>query len=322
MKLTHSLALGAALLALGTAGPAPAQTAQWQAESPLPFERSEATAAAVGGRVYVISGNSRGNQANMFVHELEPQNGEWRERALMPGVSSHAGSAVVNGKIYVVGGFVANVHVGAHNRVYEYDPATDMWKALAPLPTPRGSPAVASVNGKVHAIGGRDAAGNTLAAHEVYDPATNMWTAAAPLPLARDHAGIAVANGRIHVFGGRTAAQVDNTGRHDIYDPRSNSWSEGAPLPTPRSAGVAAFVSGRIVYLGGECKNVQASTTFDEFEAYNPMTNSWASLPAMAQGRHAASAVAVGPVMYILGGNNGCGGVRPLKDVQTLRLRP
>jgi N-acetylneuraminic acid mutarotase len=320
MKLTHSLAFGAALLAL--TGNAQAQTAQWQAESPLPFERSEATAAAVGGRVYVISGNSRGNQANMFVHELEPQTGEWRERALMPGVSSHAGSAVVTGKIYVVGGFVANVHLGAHNRVYEYDPATDMWKALAPLPTPRGSPAVAAVNGKVHAIGGRDANQVTLAAHEIYDPASNTWTAAAPLPLARDHAGIAVVNGRIHIFGGRTVATVDNVGRHDIYDPRSNSWSEGAPLPTPRSAGAAAFVSGRIVYAGGECKDAATATTFDNLEVYNPMTNAWTQMPAMPAGRHAAAAVAVGPVMYIIGGNNGCGGQRPLKDVQTLRLRP
>jgi N-acetylneuraminic acid mutarotase len=303
------------------AGPANAQTAQWVAESPLPFDRSEAAAAAVGGRVYVISGNSRGNQANSLVHELEPQNGQWTERALMPNVASHAGAATLGGKIYVVGGFVANVHLGAHARVFEYDPAMDSWRAVAPLPTPRGSPVVVALNGRLHAIGGRNAAQMTLDAHEVYDPATNMWTSAAPLPLARDHAGGAVVNGRIHVFGGRTAGQGDNVARHDVYDPRSNSWSEAAPLPTPRSAGAAAFVGGRIVYAGGECKDPAMATTFDEVEVYNPMTNAWTKLPAMPSGRHASAAVAVGAVMYIIGGNNGCGGQRPLREVQTVRLR-
>jgi N-acetylneuraminic acid mutarotase len=323
MRLTMSHAICGAVLGLGlfAAGPASAQTAQWVAENPLPFERSEMAAAAVGGRVYVISGNSRGNQANSLVHELEPQNGEWRERALMPNVSSHAGAAVLGGKIYVVGGFVANVHYGAHNRVFEYDPAMDSWRAVAPMPTPRGSPAVVGLNGKLHAIGGRNFDGVTVNAHEIYDPTTNMWTAAAPLPLARDHAGIAAVNGRVHVFGGRTAGQADNVGRHDVYDPRTNSWSEAAPLPTPRSAGVGAFIGGRIVYAGGECKDAAMGTTYDEVEMYNPMTNAWTKLPPMPSGRHAAAAVAVGAVMYIVGGNNGCGGQRPLKEVQTLRLR-
>jgi N-acetylneuraminic acid mutarotase len=319
LRIVGGVTLGLGCLAGSVAV---AQTAQWVKETDLPFERSEATAAAVGGRVYVISGNSRGNQANSLVHELEPQTGVWRERALMPNISSHAASATLNGKIYVVGGFVANVHLHAHTRVFEYDPATDIWKMLAPLPSPRGSVAVAALNGKLHAIGGRNPEGQTVATHEIYDPATNMWTAAAPLPVARDHAGIAVANGGIHVFGGRTAGQADNTGRHDIYDPRSNSWSDAAPLPTPRSAGVAGFVSGRIVYGGGECKDMQTASTFDEFEVYNPMTNSWTRMPAMPAGRHAAATVTVGALMYVIGGNNGCGGQRPFKDVQTLRLRP
>src|SRR5687767_11506940 len=99
-KLFHLLGGAALVFATALSGAAQAQTAQWQPESPLPFERSEAAAAAVGGRVYVISGNSRGNQANSFVHELEPQTSEWRERAMMPGVSSHAGAATLNGKIY------------------------------------------------------------------------------------------------------------------------------------------------------------------------------------------------------------------------------
>ena len=295
--------------------------ASWAPNGSLPYERSEMAIAAANGKIYLISGGSRGVEANAFTQEYDPAAGTWRELALMPSVASHAGAVALDGKIYVVGGFVANVHMGAVNRVFEYDLATDRWRALAPLAAPRGSPGVVALNGKIHAIGGRDPERRTLATHEVYDPATNTWSMAAPLPLARDHLGIAVAAGRIHVFGGRTNATVDNTARHDVYDPATNAWSAAAPLITARSAGVAFSLAGRIVYAGGECKDPQASVTFSEVEAYDLRTDRWTALPALQPGRHAASAVAVGEQGYLFGGNLGCGGNRPSKEILALRVR-
>ena len=45
------------------------------------------------------------------------------------------------------------------------------------------------------------------------------------------------------------------------------------------------------------------------------------SLPALQPGRHAAAAAAVGERAYLFGGNLGCGGNRPSKDILTLRVR-
>lgn len=295
--------------------------ATWSPKGSMPYERAEIAVAAMNGKIYVISGQSRGVEANAFNQEYDPITGTWRELALMPSVASHGGAAALNGKIYVAGGFVANVHVGAVNRVFEYDPAADRWRALAPLTAPRGAPGVVAVNGKIHAIGGRDAERKTVTTHEVYDPAANTWSMAAPLPLARDHLGIAVAAGRIHVFGGRTDATVDNTARHDVYDPATNTWSTAAPLITARSAGAAFYLDGRIIYAGGECKDPRASVTFSEVEAYDPRTDQWIALPALRPGRHAAAAVAVGEQAYLLGGNIGCGGTGPSKDVLAFRMR-
>ena len=292
----------------------------WSLKGSMPYERGEIAIAAVNGKIYVIAGSSSGLQANAFNQEYDPATGTWRELAPMPAVASHAGAAALNGKIYVVGGFVANVHVGAMNRVFEYDPATDRWRALAPLPAPRGAPGVVAVNGKIHAIGGRDPERKTVTTHDIYDPATNTWSMAAPLPAARDHIGIAVAAGRIHVFGGRTDATVDNTARHDVYDPATNTWSTAAPLMTARSAGATFALGGRIVYAGGECKDPAASVTFTEVEAYDPRTNQWMALPPLQPGRHAAAAVAVGEQAYLLGGNMGCGGNRPSKEVLAFRM--
>ena len=299
---------------LGQAG------AGWSTRGAMPYERGEMTIAAANGKIYLISGASRGVEANAFTQEYDPATAMWREMALMPSVASHAGAAALNGKIYVVGGFVANVHVGAVNRVFEYDVAGNSWRALAPLSAPRGSPGVVALNGKIHAIGGRNPERQTVATHEIYDPATNTWSMAAPLPLARDHLGIAVVAGRIHVFGGRTNATVDNTGRHDVYDAAKNSWTTAAPLITPRSAGAVFLLDGRIVYAGGECKDPQVSATFSEVEAYDPQSDRWTSLPPLPAGRHAASAMAIGPQAYLLGGNLGCGGNRPSNEVLVFRV--
>lgn len=294
--------------------------AGWSRHGSMPFERGEIALAMLDGKIYLVGGSSRGVEANAFMQEYDPATGAWRERALMPSVASHAGAAALNGKMYVVGGFVANVHVGAVTRVFEYDPAADRWRAVAPLPAPRGAVGVVALNGRLHAIGGRDPGLRTVATHEVYDPAANSWRTAAPLPVARDHLGIAVVAGRIHVFGGRTEATVDNTARHDVYDPATDTWRAAAPLLTPRSAGAAFILGGRIVYAGGECRDAQARTTFSEVEAYDPGTDRWTALPPLTPGRHAAAAAAIGAQAYLFGGNTGCGGTGPSKDVLVFRL--
>ena len=260
----------------------------WTSVGSMPYERSEITLAAAGGKFYVIGGQMRGVNANSLNQEYDPVNKTWREAALVPQVTSHAGSTVLDGKIIVVGGFQFGAHGGAVTNVYEYDPATDMWRTLAPLSAPRGAPGAVVVNGKVYAIGGRNPDQNTVDTNEVYDPVANTWTLLAPLPGARDHLGIAALDGKVHVFGGRFGATVDNTTRHDIYDPVTDTWSVGAPLNVARSAGVSFVINGRLVYAGGECKDRQARLTFDDAEMYDPETNEWTMLPPMPIGRHAA----------------------------------
>jgi N-acetylneuraminic acid mutarotase len=274
----------------------------------------------MNGKIYVISGQSRGVDANEFAQEYDPATGNWKELALMPAIASHAGAVALNGKIYVVGGFLASVHLAAIDRVFSYEPATDKWTPLAPLSAPRGAPGVVVLDGKIHAIGGRDPQLRTVSTHEVYDPATNKWTMAASLPIARDHLGIAVLGGKIHVFGGRTAGPTDSVGRHDVYDPASDTWTNAAPLLTPRSAGVSIVLNGRIVYAGGECKDAAAGTTYNEAEVYDPATNKWTALPSLPIGRHAGAATVVGDQAYVIGGNNNCGANRPAKEILTFRL--
>ena len=77
-------------------------------------------------------------------------------------------------------------------------------------------------------------------------------------------------------------------------------------------------LDGRLVYAGGECRDRETRTTFDEVKAYNPDTDSWATLPNMPTGLHAGAAVALDGVAYVIGGTHGCGGDRLSEEVVTL----
>ena len=282
----------------------------WTVKGTMPFPRSEVAAVQVDDKIYVLSGHTPGTQATMFTQEYDPATQEWRDLPFMPYVASHGAAAVVDGKIYHVGGFVANVHVGAVDRVYEFDTAAESWRQVASLSAPRGSIGVVALNGLVHAIGGRDPNLETVDTHEIYDPATDSWTLAAALPIARDHLGIAVFDGKIHVFGGRTGATSANIARHDVYDPATGSWSQAGELNVPRSAGTAFVMDGKIFYVGGECKTPDADVrlTFDDVEAYDPASDSWSELALMPEGRHATAGVVVDDEVLVFGGSAGCGG--------------
>jgi N-acetylneuraminic acid mutarotase len=291
----------------------------WTSAGEMPAERGQTVAVADGGMIYLLTGSAPGEAATGMLQAFDPATGSWQDLTPMPDVASHAGAAVLDRSIYVVAGFVANVHVGAMDRVFRYDFEADRWRAVAPLAVPRGSPGVVSLDGRLHAIGGRNDEG-LLGTHEVYDPATDRWEEAAPLPLPRDHLGIGVAGGRIHVFGGRTGGGTENTGRHDVYDPATDRWREALPMPTPRSGGASFSLGDLLVYAGGECRPTDPPSTYPDVEAWDPEAEAWVSLTSLPEGRHAFAAATVDETAYVVGGRTGCGGSGPTLQVLSLSL--
>jgi N-acetylneuraminic acid mutarotase len=292
----------------------------WSKVGETTTERTEVGVATLNGKIYVVGGEAFGRQDSPLFQEFDPATGRWRDLAPMPKGASHVGVAAMNGKLYAAGGFTANVHKNPLDQFVEYDITTNRWRELPPLASPLGSVGLAALAGQIHVIGGRGADGITVGTHQIYDPKTNKWTVGAPLPVARDHLGILVVDGWIHVFGDRTGATVDNVGLHDIYDPSTNVWHTLAPMPTPRSSGAAAYYRGLILYHGGECKDAVKRITFDEFEAYDPKTDSWKALAKAPTGLHAQGAAAVGNSAYFFGGSAGCGADNPSKAVYAFKL--
>jgi N-acetylneuraminic acid mutarotase len=333
------LAVLMASLVFMTTALAQMPSSPWKKGAPFPEPDEELYGVAANGKLYVIGGWKDG-KAGGVTYEYDPATDKWTKKQSMPRPAHHAALAAANGKIYVMGGFVAPsdtlLPLGAAwqpiDNAWEYDPSADSWKSLPPLPTKRGSAVAVEVGGKIYTIGGAttvdgrvldDSLGRlgdskdqyftafgpsrVLNVNEVYDPATNTWESREPMSVARNHAFGAAVNGKIYVIGGRTGhgfiLTATNTDVVEEYDPLSNTWSVPKErMPTARSGGVTGTDGRRIYVAGGEVTTQELVGAFRAIEAYDPLTNSWSTLPPMPMPRHGVAGAVLGNRLHLVSG--------------------
>ena len=324
---TAMLAVLMASLVFATSALAQMPTSPWKKGAPFPEPDEELYGVPANGKLYVFGGWD-GGKARGAAYEYDPATDKWTKKTSMPRPAHHAALATVNGKIYVIGGFVppkdTAIPVGGAwepiDNAWEYDIASDSWKSLPPLPGKRGSAIAAEVGGKIYVIGGATTMegskdpffsffgpSRVLGTNEVYDPATNKWESRAPMSVPRNHAFSGVVNGKIYVIGGRTGhgfiLSATNTDVVEEYNPISNTWSVPKErMPTARSGGASGTDGRRIYVAGGEVTTKDLVGAFKSVEAYDPMTNSWMTLPSMPMPRHGIAGGVIGNRFHLVSG--------------------
>src|SRR6185295_5018877 len=106
-----------------------------------------------------------------------------------------------------------------------------------------------------------------------------------------------------------------NTDVVEEYDPPTDSWS--APkdrMPTPRSGGGWGTDGKRIYVAGGEVTTKQLVGAYRAVEAYDPATNSWATLPPMPMPRHGFAGAVIGNRFYMASGMIQSAGALAMQD--------
>ncbi len=302
-------------------------TSPWKKGAPFPEADEELYGVPINGKLYVFGGWD-GGKARGVAYEYDPATDKWTKKTSMPRPAHHAALAAANGKIYVIGGFVppkdTAIPVGGAwepiDSAWEYDPAADSWKSLPPLPGKRGSAIAAEVGGKIYVIGGATTTegskdpfftffgpSRVLGTNEVYDPATNKWESRRPMSVPRNHAFSGVVNGKIYVIGGRTGhgfiLSATNTDVVEEYNPINDSWSVPKErMPTARSGGASGSDGRRIYVAGGEVTTKDLVGAFKSVEAYDPVTNSWMTLPSMPMPRHGIAGGVIGNRFHLVSG--------------------
>ena len=307
-RLRTAAALAALLLAGCTAGgpdspapgPGPATTAApgagrgpaWRRLAPVPSQRTEVAAAAVGSRIWVLGGYGSDGTTLATAEVFDTGAGTWSRGPDLPVAVNHAMAATLDGVLYVAGG---NDDQGPSTQLARLD--GNGWRTLAALPQGRSAGGLVALDGRLYLVGGV-VDGGLAADTQVYDPDADRWSSAPGLPTPREHLGAAAAGGRVYVVGGRVRGVGNNLAAAEVFDPGAGRWSAVADLPTARGGLAAtATAGGLVVAVGGE-----AAATFPEVEAFDPASGRWRSLPPLPTPRHGLGVVAVGEVVYVLAG--------------------
>ncbi|MBZ5662287.1 MAG: hypothetical protein LAO08_17950 [Acidobacteriia bacterium] len=215
----------------------------WKALAPMPSSRMAASAAEVGGKIYVIGGASvhpghklvslspsvphRALDTN---EAYDPATNKWETRSSMPTARNHAAIGVVNGKIFVIGGRLAAAYLASGTDtdvVEQYDPAADSWgTAGLRMPIARSGMGWATFQDRIYIAGGQEYDAHIVAAIravEAYDPASNQWTVLPTMPTARHGVNVAVVNNRLYVIGGHLqggfiGGEGANSDANEVYE--------------------------------------------------------------------------------------------------------
>jgi N-acetylneuraminic acid mutarotase len=241
----------------------------WKRAAPLPIGLNHPNAAAVDGKIYLLSGleaqGSRGIGTwravpNCWVYD--PAADAWQVLESIPDAQKRGASAVAvyNRTVFLAGG-IPGTSGRSVDTVSAFDTTAGKWLSLP-------------------------------------DAATHI-------PAARDHVGGAVVGTKFYVLGGRDSG-LTNT-RDTVFNLDMTSLSSGwtispAKMPTARGGLSAAAVGTKIFTFGGEGNRASQTGVFNHTEVYDTVKDEWTSLPSMRVPRHGTSAAEAGGRIYIPGG--------------------
>lgn len=290
-------------------------TGEWENFGPysgeqIPGDRHEHSFIEVNGKFYMIGG-----RWDQKVEIYDPMTNSWSEGTEAP-ISMHHFQAVAwNGKIYVLGAFTGNFpNETPIDKIYIYDPTNDSWSQGSNIPRKRGSAGAFTFQNKIYLVGGIQNGHESghVAWLDEYDPATNNWATLPDAPRARDHFQAAIIGDQLILASGRRSSysagglNSDMVHEVDIYNFVTGIWSTASDsIPTIRAGAAAAVIDDEVLIIGGESEAHHEA--HQQTEAFNVLTQSWRSIAALNQERHATQAINFNGNIYIASGSKTAG---------------
>ncbi len=228
----------------------------WTNLKSKPVPVSEASAAVIGGKIYVPGGRTSSNEVSNVLEIYSPSEDQWESGAELPTGLSAYGMVSFEGQLYLFGGWNGSKVVDS---VYRYDPETDSWQELTSMPTARAYTGVSIIDEKIYIISGFDGE-KSLANIEIYSPdlegsENSPWEIDDPLPGARYASGVASLAGTMYVIGGMNEQEGQ-----PVHLGKANNvpgWSEFTQVISDDFAHMGIVAVGTHLYIiGGELDGV------------------------------------------------------------------
>jgi N-acetylneuraminic acid mutarotase len=186
--------------ALPVASGSTAAGATAEATGKLPTVRSDLSAAAVGGRVYVLGGYDGTAPLDSVLATADGN--RFTQVATLPQPARYMAVAPLGGRIYAFGGETASGE--ATDAIREVDPGAGTAKLVGRLPAPLSHASAVVLGGEIYVLGGER---NGRATDRIlrFDPATGRASPAGSLPAPVANGAAAVVRSTAYLIGGHGA---------------------------------------------------------------------------------------------------------------------
>ena len=189
----------------------------WREIAPMPAPRSQAAAAAIGGRIFIVGG-AQGDRLFSPTFVYDTATDRWATAAPIPTPRDHLAVAVIDGRVCAVGG--RKLSLLQNLAIFEcYDPATDAWRSMPDAPTARGGIGAASIGSRLFVTGGEQPLG-TFKDVDIFDASTGKWTRGPDLPTSRHGLGVVAVGSTIYALSGGPTPGVSQTPVCEALDVR------------------------------------------------------------------------------------------------------
>lgn len=227
---------------------------QWVKAADKPIPVYEASAAVIGGKVYVPGGRLANGGVTDVLEIYDIEKDVWSQGARLPQAMSAYALVTFEGRLYLFGGWDGSRYLSS---VFIYDPVKDDWSNGFPMPTPRAYLSAVVTGRKIFVIGGKDDRGS-LNVNEVYAPdlapaQKNSWKKGKPLPLESPTWKVVSLADLVYAYG---EIHVDTTPSFVVmvYMSQNDDWQliSNQPDQPAKEAGLVGF--GTSIYTIGGLK--------------------------------------------------------------------
>ena len=279
--------------------------------------RHENSFVQAGDKFYLMGGRENASTIDVYDYTSD----SWNSLVdSAPFEFNHFQATEYQGLIWVIGSFKDNAFPTETpaEYVWAFDPANEEWIQGPEIPANRrrGSAGLVMYNDKFYVVAGNTQGheGGYVSYFDEYDPATGVWTPLTDAPRERDHFAAVVIDDKLYVSGGRLSGNAGGyfaptISEVDVYDFTSQSWSTlpaGQNIPTPRGGSSAVNFNDKLMVIGGESETAgPALTTVEE---YDPLSQTWTTLPGLNYPRHGTQAIVSGNGIFITAGSPVQGG--------------
>ncbi|XP_068613034.1 kelch-like protein 38 [Brachionichthys hirsutus] len=245
---------------------------KWKWLAKLPIRLYKASYVSLHSVLYVIGGlttNTKYSQASKTVYTLSLKTNQWwmAEPMLEPRFAHQSVSYLHF--IFVLGGLRTDRRLTGS--VERYDSMFNQWEAMAAMPEAVLHPAAAATDQRIYVFGGEDSMQNPVRIIQVYHIARNMWSKMENRSVKNVSAPAAIMDDKIYIIGGYTRRVI-------AYDTKANRFIKCANLKERRMHHAATVLSNKLYVTGGRSVNAHdVIEDLDNFECYDPKTDSWTS---------------------------------------------